>query len=87
VGIAPRAQARQNLRQGLYILRQVLGEDSIVSHGHSVSLDARVVACDVPRFEALIREGTRDALAAATELHKGPFLADLDIAEDAWASG
>jgi TolB-like protein/DNA-binding SARP family transcriptional activator len=78
------AQARQNLRQGLYILRHVLGDDSIVSHGHSVSLDARVVTCDVPRFEALIREGTRDALAAATELHKGLFLADLDIAEDAW---
>jgi len=78
------AQARQNLRQGLYTLRRVLGEDAIVSHGQSVSLETRVVACDVPRFEALIREGTRDALAAATELHKSPFLAGFEIAEEAW---
>jgi DNA-binding SARP family transcriptional activator len=78
------AQARQNLRQALYVLRRILGDDSIVSHGHCVSLKAGVVACDVPRFEALIRDGSRDALAAATELHKGPLLVDLDIAENTW---
>jgi TolB-like protein/DNA-binding SARP family transcriptional activator len=78
------AQARQNLRQGLYVLRRILGDDSIVNQGHCVSLRAGVVASDVPRFEALVRDGSYDALAAASELHKGPLLADLDIAEDAW---
>jgi TolB-like protein len=77
-------QARQNLRQALYVLRRVLGEDSIVNSGDLVSLEVGVIDCDVPRFEALIGDGSRDALAAATKLHKGPFLADLDIAEDAW---
>ena len=78
------SQARQNLRQALYVLRRILGDDSIVNNGHSVSLKAGVVTCDVLRFEALIRDGSRDALAAATELHKGHLLVDLDIAQDAW---
>ncbi len=77
-------QARQNLRQALYVLRRILGDDSIVNSGHLVLLKAGVIDCDVLRFEALLRDGSRDALAAATKLHKGPLLADLDIAEDAW---
>jgi TolB-like protein len=77
-------QARQNLRQALYVLRRGLGEASIISDGHFISLAAGVVASDVARFEAAVRNGTRDALAAAAELHKGPLLADFDIAEDAW---
>ncbi len=79
------AQARQNLRQALYVLRRTLGEDAILSAGHCVSLASRVMDCDVPRFEVLVRAGSRDALAAATELHKGPLLAGLDIAADAWS--
>ena len=78
------AQARQNLRQALYVLRRILPDDAIVNDGHFVSLKAGVVACDVPRFEALIRDGSRDALAAATDLYKGHLLVDLDIAQDAW---
>ena len=77
-------QARQNLRQALYLLRRTLGDDSILTAGHCLSLNSSVVDCDVPRFEALVRDGSRDALAAATELHKGPLLAGFDIASDAW---
>jgi TolB-like protein len=78
------AQARQNLRQALYVLRRILGDGSIVNDGHFVSLKNGVLDCDVPRFEALIRDGSRDALAAATEIYRGPFLIDLDFAQDAW---
>jgi len=78
------AQARQNLRQALYILRRILGDGSIVNDGHFVSLRNGVLDCDVPRFEALIRGGSHDALAAATEIYKGCFLVDLDFAQDAW---
>ena len=78
------AQARQNLRQALYVLRRILGDGSIVNDGHFVSLKNGVLDCDVPRFEALIRDGGRDALAAATEIYKGCFLVDLDFAQDAW---
>ena len=78
------AQARQNLRQALYVLRRTLGDASIVNDGHLVSLKAGVLDCDVPRFEALIRDQSRDALAAATELYKGGLLVDFDFPQDAW---
>lgn len=77
-------QARQNLRQALYVLRSILGDDSIVTANGALALRPGIVNCDVPRFEALVREGSRDALAAATELHKGPLLAGFDIAADTW---
>ena len=53
------AQAKQNLRQALFRLRKVLGEDAFESDGEVVSLDPAVVRCDVSRFQALIREGSR----------------------------
>lgn len=83
-GSHPDMQARQNLRQTLYVLRQGLGPDALVSDGDYVSLKPGVLACDVPRFETLIRDGSRDALAAAVGLHKGAFLTDIDIAEEDW---
>ncbi len=78
------AQARQNLRQALYVLRRILGDGSIVNEGHFVSLRPGVLDCDVPRFEALIRDGSRDALATAMALHKGWLLVDFDFAQDTW---
>ena len=79
------AQARQNLRQALYVIRRALGQGAIVSAGQLVSLKAGAVDCDVQRFEALIRDGSRDALTAATEAYKDTFLLDLDFPQDAWA--
>ena len=60
------AQAKQNLRQALFRLRKVLGQDALESDGEVVSLASGVIDCDVGRFEALIREGSRDSLACGS---------------------
>ena len=49
------AQAKQNLRQALFRLRQVLGHDALMSDGEEVSLAPGVIDCDVARLEALSR--------------------------------
>ena len=77
-------QARQNLRQALTRLRRVLGEDALISSGESVSLQPGVIACDVARFEALLADGSRDALDGAVSLYRGRLLADMAIPEEAW---
>src|SRR6266852_3220618 len=76
-------QARQNLRQALFRLRRVLGEDALVSDGEEISLAPGVLDCDVTRREALIREGSRASLAAAVDLYKGRVLSDVSIPEEA----
>jgi TolB-like protein/DNA-binding SARP family transcriptional activator len=78
------AQARQNLRQALTRLRRALGDDALVTAGESVSLRPGVIACDVARFEALLADGSRDALIGAIGLYKGGLLADIVIPEEAW---
>src|SRR5262249_29107716 len=59
------AQARQNLRQAIFRLRQTLGQDALIGSGEEISLAPAVIDCDVARLEALLREGTRASLAAA----------------------
>ena len=78
------AQAKQNLRQALYRLRSVLGQDALESDGEVVSLNAAAVQCDVSRFEALVREGSSDALSAAVDLYRGHLLDDVAISEEGW---
>ena len=77
--------ARQNLRQALFRLRRVLGEDALIGDGEEIALAPGVVDCDVARREALIRDGSRASLAAAVDLYKGRFLSDVNISEEAWA--
>jgi class 3 adenylate cyclase len=77
-------QARQNLRQALSRLRRALGEEAIVSTEDSISIRREMFRCDAVEFEALIREGTRDALGAAVDLYGGTFLANIAIPQDAW---
>jgi DNA-binding SARP family transcriptional activator len=43
------AQAKQNLRQALFRLRKVLGQDALESDGDVVSLNAAAIRCDVGR--------------------------------------
>ena len=78
------AQAKQNMRQALYRLRKVLGEDALESDGEVVWLNAAAVRCDVGRFETLVREGSRDALSAAADLYRGPLIDDVAISEEGW---
>jgi DNA-binding SARP family transcriptional activator len=77
-------QAKQNLRQALFRLRKVLGEDALDSDGEVVSLNAAVVLCDVSRFEALLREGSRDALSVAADLYRGRLIDDVTVGEEGW---
>jgi TolB-like protein/DNA-binding SARP family transcriptional activator len=78
-------QARQNLRQAFTRLRRVLGDTALISSGETVSLRSNVIACDVTRFELLLADGSRDALTDATDLYKGPLLANVTIPEEAWS--
>jgi TolB-like protein/DNA-binding SARP family transcriptional activator len=78
-------QARQNLRQALFKLRQILGPNALESDGEFVSLNAAVVLCDVGRFEALVREGGRDALSAAADLYRGRLVDDVGVSEEGWS--
>jgi class 3 adenylate cyclase len=78
-------QARQNLRQALFKLRQILGPNALASDGELVSLNAAVVLCDVGRFEVLVREGGRDALSAAADLYRGRLVDDVGVSEEGWS--
>lgn len=76
--------ARQNLRKAMSRLRQALGEDVFVSDAEKISLAPGAIACDVARFEALVRDGSRTALGEALELYRGQLLADCSIPGEAW---
>ena len=78
------AQARQNLRQALFRLRKVLGPDALESDGEVVWLNAAAIGCDVRRFEALVHEGSRDALSTAADLYRGRLLDDVAVSEEGW---
>jgi class 3 adenylate cyclase/DNA-binding SARP family transcriptional activator len=78
------AQAKQNLRQALFRLRKMLGENALESDGEVVSLNEASVLCDVGRFEALIRAGSRDALSAAVDLYRGRLIDDVTVGEESW---
>src|ERR1700737_3109740 len=77
-------QAKQNLRQALSRLRKILGQDALESDGEVVSLNAAAVRCDVSRFEALVREGSHDALSAAADLYRGRLIDDVTVSEEGW---
>jgi DNA-binding SARP family transcriptional activator/ActR/RegA family two-component response regulator len=79
------AQAKQNLRQALFRLRKVLGQDALESDGEVVSLNTAAVLCDVSRFRALVREGSRDALSAAADLYRGRLIDDVAVSEEGWS--
>ncbi len=79
------AQARQNLRQALTRLRRVLGEDTLISTGETISLKPGAIGSDVARFETLLSDGSWDALKAAVGLYRGHLLADIAIVEEAWS--
>jgi DNA-binding SARP family transcriptional activator/TolB-like protein len=69
-------QARHALRQALYELRGLLGEDVVVSRGDALGIDARFLRCDVHAFEAAIE--ARD-FARALELYGGELLPGLHV--------
>lgn len=78
------AQAKQNLRQTVFRLRKLLGQDALVSTGELIGLEPAALSCDVVEFRSLQKEGTREALAAAADLYRDRFLADVSISEETW---
>jgi TolB-like protein/Tfp pilus assembly protein PilF/DNA-binding winged helix-turn-helix (wHTH) protein len=81
------AQARGSLRQALSELRRALGPedaDVVCPSAETVELDGTRIECDVLRFEALLGRGDRPALEEAVALHRGPFMEDFDLREDAF---
>ena len=79
------AQARQNLRQALFRLRRVLGQDGLLSDGEEISLTPDDIACDATQLEVLVGQGTRASLTEAVELYKSRLLVDIDIPEQVWS--
>src|SRR5262249_4818604 len=77
-------QARQNLRQALFRLRRVLGQDVLLSDGEEVSLVPDNIVCDATQLEVLVGQGTGGPLSEAVELYKNQLLADIGIPEQAW---
>jgi DNA-binding SARP family transcriptional activator len=78
-------QARQNLRQALFRLRQALGQDLLIGDGEDILLAPGVIDCDATKFQALIRQGNQASLATAVDLYKERLLSDVNIAEEGWA--
>src|SRR5258708_2730096 len=78
-------QAKQNLRQALSRLRKLLGQDALQSDGEVVWLNAAAVQCDISRFEALVHEGSRDALSEAAGLYRGGLIDDVAVSEEGWS--
>ena len=73
-------KARASLSQTLYILRNALGEQAIVTHGDDeVGVSREVVWCDVNAFEAALDAGRlEDALTLYRgELLDGFFVSDV----------
>ena len=78
-------QAQQNLRQALFRLRRALGADALMSDDDEVWLAPGVIDCDVALLASLSGDASGSSLAVAIDLYQGSLLADVDIAEEAWA--
>ena len=63
--------ARHLLADSIYVLRQTLGEGSVVAAGETVQLSAQFVWTDVAEFRKAIAE---ERWADALELYRGDFL-------------
>jgi len=77
------AEARRNLRQVLFTLRQCLGvaRAGLSIDEDAVSLEATALDVDVARFERLVAEKTPAMLEEGCRLYRGEFLAGLAVAE------
>lgn len=81
-------RARHLLRDATYRLREVLGDEVLLSSGDDLRLDSSLVRCDVWSFEDA---AARDHLAEADSLYAGPFLDGFFLTDapefERWADG
>jgi DNA-binding SARP family transcriptional activator/TolB-like protein len=74
-------RGRNVLRQSVYLLRQSLGPDAIISRGDDeLGVDPAVLQCDVVQFEAALAAGRT---AEALELYRGDFLVGFHVPDAA----
>lgn len=69
-------RARHRLSDSLYLVRRTLGDESIVTHGDTVSLNLEIVWTDIAAFEQAL--GEADFLRV-DELYRGPFLEGFPV--------
>lgn len=77
-------QARQGLRQAMYVLQKTLPTVQpllLVMEGETVALNPAAVDVDVAVFEHLLVDGRSEALEQAAALYRGDLLEGLNIDE------
>ncbi|MCH8996784.1 MAG: hypothetical protein IID48_00785 [Proteobacteria bacterium] len=75
-------QARKSLRQSLVNLRKALNEADCVlpaDRREKLSLDPATICVDVRRFEKLAAQNDFASLQQAADIHKGPFIQDVNF--------
>ncbi len=86
-GDSAEPQARNSLRQCLFVIRRILGVHRVRAlsmEGESVALDAGAVRVDVGAFEQLVSRGTTEAVERALALYRGPLLDGMSMREPAF---
>src|SRR4030095_10866384 len=81
------AQARDSLKHALMHIRQCLAQvapEPIVADRQSITLVPKAFTVDVSRFEALLREGTPEALEQAVSIYGGDLLDGIAIRNGAF---
>src|SRR5262245_17009072 len=77
-------QARNNLRQAFFVLRQKFGSTTppiLLTAGETITLSPVAVDVDAVKFQLLIAEGTPNELQRAVNLYKGDLLEGLNVTE------
>ena len=85
-------QARNSLRQTLFILRRALGpsaDSTLRVDADAICLDPSDIHVDVAQFDRLTATAEPAALAEAMHLYRGDLLAGFTVTEpfDEWAAG
>jgi DNA-binding SARP family transcriptional activator len=85
-GGMPDTQARGNLRQTLFQLRNDLGAAAaaLLVDDETVALERALVDVDADSFATLVEERTPASLERAAELYRGEFLLGLTVDEEAF---
>jgi DNA-binding SARP family transcriptional activator/tetratricopeptide (TPR) repeat protein len=82
------ARARQNVADGLWVIRSALGDEALATRGNQVSLSSGVVATDVEAFHEALQAGE---LEEAVGAYTGPFMDGFHIsgapAFERWVDG
>ena len=71
-------EGQHELRQALYYLRRVIGEDVFGATGDELVLHEATLRCDAAVFERLLRDGRP---VEALEVYQGDFLDDFHVDE------